>query len=291
MIIIFTTWTCKGKRLVYYIMENSEYLVKPIGGSHDFFRYDVQTQIITEHSLLLSHSFTDDYGICYLSASSVFISGGYNPASGALVAHTFTVDLNSFEVQDLCPHPVALKGLRLLSYNNEVYSVAGCSQVSSDFTVEGYCFKYSPSRNAWVQLAEMPDPCVFPGTFLQNSHIWVSGGLTKAPNTTVLDKIRIYNILNNTWVTSELKLLRPSYLHGIFIFPDNHVLIFGGLRDEMSNRFSYFLGSEVRKILPDKISMGFIDPPLLTHTGLYAFNDEMTLFEYKSDWNIQELNI
>ena len=269
-------------------MESPCVLVKPIGGSHDFFQYSLRTNSLSEHSLSLSHSFTEDYGICFLSPRLILVSGGYNPSTGDLVPHSFLISLDSLEVEEVCPLPVPLKGLRLVSYNNEAYSLAGCSQVSTDFSMEGYCFKYSRSRNVWVRLAEMPLPCVFPGVFLQNSNIWVTGGLTKTPSIVVLDCVRIYCVLSNSWSMSEMKLLRPSYLHGCVMFPDNHVLIFGGLREEMSNRFSYWLGGEERKILPEKISMGFIDPVVVIGEKVFAFNDEMIMFQFQEEWVITE---
>lgn len=267
---------------------NIQKLVKPIGGSHDFYVYDLNTFEIQEHSLSLSHSFCEDYGICYLDSNNVMVSGGYNPSSGLLVDYSFIINLNTLNVQNIAPLPVKLKGLRLVSHFNEAYSVAGCTEQDSGFTLEGFFFKYKPGLNAWIRLAEMPLPCVFPGVFVQDSNIWVTGGLTKNPETIVLDAIRTYNIDKNSWSLSNLKLLRPSYLHGCAIYPDGHVLIYGGLRDQMSNRFSYWLGSSTRKELPEKHSMSFIEPSIL-YNKLYAFNDEMTLFEYENNWKISSL--
>ena len=153
-------------------MEQDKRLVKPIGGSHDFYTYSIHSQTLSEHSLRLSHSLTEDYGICYLTPSSIIISGGYNSSTGSLVDYTYLISLTTMNVEELAPIPIKLKGLRLISYNNnEVYAIGGCTEHESDFTLEGFCFKYNYNGNVWIRLAEMPNPCVFPGVFLQDSNI------------------------------------------------------------------------------------------------------------------------
>ena len=128
-------------------MNSNMILVKPISGSHDFYTYNIASQQLTENSLALSHSFTEDYGICYLTPSKLIISGGYNPSTGLIVGYTFIISLPSLEVVEVAPLPIKLKGIRLVSYESQAFSIGGCSEQDSEFLLEGFCFKYSLDSN------------------------------------------------------------------------------------------------------------------------------------------------
>ena len=45
------------------------------------------------------------------------------------------------------------------------------------------------------------------------------------------------------------------------------ILVIGGLREQMSNRFTYVLGEEERKDLPEKLNTMIMDP-LYNYNGL-----------------------
>lgn len=57
------------------------------------------------------------------------------------------------------------------------------------------------------------------------------------------------------------------------------ILVIGGLREQMSNRFTYVLGEEERKDLPEKLNTMIMDP-LYNYNGLvWVFNEDMYLIK------------
>ncbi|CAG9310629.1 unnamed protein product [Blepharisma stoltei] len=274
-------------------IQNELSLIKPIGGSHDFCTYSLSSKQVTENSLIMSTSFPDDYGIGILSRRYILIVGGIYQPTGHLIDQVILIDSQTLDVTELPPLPCKMKGLRVIEYNDEAYTIGGCVETKEgELKLLGNCYKFSLNFRTWIDVASMPYPCVFPGCFRIDNFIWATGGLSKdSESTRVLDCIRIYDILTNTWRINEFPLLRPSYLHYCLLFPDRRVLIFGGLRDQNSNRFSYWLGSDKRKEMPLRISMGIIDPPLLYNNKVFAFNDEMNLLIYNLEtetWDTQD---
>jgi hypothetical protein len=105
-----------------------------------------------------------------------------------------------------------------------------------------------------------------------------------------LDVVQIYTIATNEWFVAENRLLRPSYLHHAIQKTPSQILIVGGLREKISNRFLYSLGAQERTDLPEKVNTMFIDP--LFH-GFYTeicwFNEDMCLLTLSEDGSVQVL--
>ena len=91
------------------------------------------------------------------------------------------------------------------------------------------------------------------------------GGHKHEGNLKVLDIIQIYTLSTNEWFIAENRLLRASYLHTMVSGPK--IIAIGGLREQISNRFTYILGQEERKELPEKLNTMIMDP-LYTYNGV-----------------------
>lgn len=265
-------------------------LVKPMGGTHDIYIYDILSNTLIEKSLNIPISFNDDYGITHLQSHKLMISGGVSLTDNRLTNRAFLISLTNYEVTEIAPMPLKMKGMRLVAIGMNVYCIGGCTErEAEDYKVQNTIFKYSYQHNTWIELSQMLQGCVFPGCFVLENEVWVTGGLIRNENVSrVSDMIQIYNIEINQWRQNSFPLLRPSYLHGSIQTPES-ILIFGGLREQNSNRFSYVLGRSERVELPLRISMSMLDPAILYEDCLYAFSDEMLVFKYhveEEEWEI-----
>jgi N-acetylneuraminic acid mutarotase len=266
-------------------------IVKPMGGTHDIFIYDIASNSLLEKSLTMPASFNDDYGITLLNPHKLMICGGVCLTTNRLSNRSFTISLSNYEVSEVANMPLKMKGMRLVAVGLHVYCIGGCTErEAEDYKVQNTLFKYSSQHNTWIELSSLIQGCVFPGCFVIENEIWVTGGLIRDENVSrVSDLIQIYNIERNEWRQNPFPLLRPSYLHGVVQLDSGAILIFGGLREQNSNRFSYELGKSDRVELPLRISMSMIDPPVLSGGCVFAFSDEMLVFKYhvnEEQWEI-----
>ena len=262
-------------------------LVKPISGSHDLSIFDVSTRNLRQISLSMARSFPEDYGITFLSDPGTFmLAGGCASGTYAMLPHCYLVNVVEETVREVARLPVALKGLRLLYDDGNVYCIGGCAEGREHIETQRTCYVYSSRHDVWLRVADLLQAVVFPGVLFKDGEIWVTGGYFRGDEGShVLDMVQVYSVVRNEWRVGTASLLRPSYLHGCVLLPDRRVLVLCGLRDTNSNRFSYCFGTEKRAVLPEKISMSVVDPPVLRGDTVFVFNDEMSLLMY--DWRTE----
>lgn len=260
-------------------------LVKPISGSHDLAVFEIVTQKLKQQALVLPRSFPEDYGITLMRGTGKFmLAGGAAPGTYAMLPHCYIIEIHSGNVREAANLPMGLKGLRLVSTHDSIYSVGGCSEGPDHIITQNLCLLYSLRYDAWVRLADLPQAVIFPGVCLREEEIWATGGFVRGDaGGHVLDLIQVYNIARNEWRVLPQSLLRPSYLHTCVLDLQGDMIICCGLRDANSNRFSYKLGREERAVLPEKISMSIVDPVVRVDNHVYFFNDEMSLLIYSCE--------
>lgn len=124
--------------------QNEPILIKPIGGTHDLCTYSLMTKKVSENSLDMPRSFCDDYGICTFENGLILIAGGVNQATGSIANFVYLIDANTFEVSETAPLPIKIKGLRIVSYNDEAFSIGGCTEMpDGQLRLLGDCYKFS----------------------------------------------------------------------------------------------------------------------------------------------------
>ncbi|HDK7176483.1 TPA: hypothetical protein PTV31_003094 [Clostridium botulinum] len=94
----------------------------------------------------------------------------------------------------------------------------------------GHCWKYNISKNSWERLADIPDKLLYSGAVIYNNKIYVICGYHWTSNNDqyYVNKLFVYDILKNNWVTKNLPSdCKSTYYHGNGGFILNDKLYFG----------------------------------------------------------------
>jgi hypothetical protein len=64
--------------------------------------------------LSMPRALPEEFGACYLSPAEVFVVGGHDSVTHAVLTHTYIINTVTKRVTEKAPLPTALKALRLV---------------------------------------------------------------------------------------------------------------------------------------------------------------------------------
>ena len=119
--------------------------------------------------------------------------------------------------KQLAPLPEGYYLGEAVSFNKEIYFVTG----RTDTKITPFFYKFTPKKNQWVKLANIPKPTMNLALAAVNGKIYAIGG------DTFKDTNREYNPLTNTWkIVEPMPTARQHIDCGVL---GNDIFIMGGL--------------------------------------------------------------
>lgn len=97
--------------------------------------------------------------------------------------------------QELTPMPEARVGLAAVTYENQIYAIAGKGTEG----ISGSVFRYDIEGDSWERLLDKPTPVTDIGGVLIGEQIYIPGGLDAVGNP--VDVLEIYDPRHDTWST------------------------------------------------------------------------------------------
>ncbi len=121
--------------------------------------------------------------------------------------------------------PNSIPGFTLTSavYQNEIYVIG-----FYDSTFSHPFYKYSPSTDAWHQLADIPYQVSKCAVQIIDDKIYCAGGSLQGTPSTQYNSLLVYDIVKDTWTIDKFKLSSKRVWMADVIY-DGHFLTIGGL--------------------------------------------------------------
>ncbi|MBE1304016.1 hypothetical protein G4W71_08240 [Clostridium botulinum] len=196
--------------------------------TNNTYKYDIK------NSSLIKLSITDTLpekrrgmnSIIYNNRMYIF-GGQYGDGSGLNIRYNdvWYLDLRTLKWSKINTEiPGGLQHNSSLVINNDTVYIINLGWYS------GQCWKYNILQNSWERLADIPDKLLYSGAVIYNNKIYVICGYHWTSNNDQypVNKIFIYDILKNNWVTKNLPSdFKSRYYNGNGGFIFNNKLYFG----------------------------------------------------------------
>jgi len=157
-----------------------------------------------------------NYGACIALDEHELLMVGGGPSNQAFRYNGEKIIQAASMHQKRCWHS-------LVSLNGNIYALGGfdgTQRLSS-------CEVYQPLNDTWIQIPNMNSRrCIFAACAVAPLNIFVFGGCYN--NNTLLNSIEMFNISDNTWKTTTIKLPMKLYGSGAVCNEEGELLLIGG---------------------------------------------------------------
>ena len=237
-------------------------------------------------------------GLLVLSPSSIMVAGGFSRHTTKDSSRCFTLT-TSADLQELPSLPYPTRRIRLLLYEDSIYTIGGVRESEDSEITLQYSHNFCRlSNNNWEELSDMITGVEYPGCFAHAGKIYAVGGCyVKGMELEVIDSVQVYSIKEREW--SLAKFFMPLTVYGHVVVPKDSgsFLLIGGVdKSGESNSMGYLIGiSNAEEISPIPMGISTFFPYTWTYDGraIYTVNDQkivLGLNRLERKWNTLKCN-